>query len=176
MKIILGIDPGIASTGYGVIRVEGNRHSLLVHGVITTGSDLPKGQRLVKIFNELSAVIRKYKPDEAGIETLYFSKNVKTAFPVAEARGTILFCLAKNGVSSFEYTPLQVKQAVAGKGRADKRQVQEMVKLIFGMKNFPRPDHAAAALATALCHHHYSYRERLISDEPRAENRKSARV
>ena len=163
MKTIIGIDPGLAATGYGVIQVDGNQRRLVSHGVITTRSNLLKGRRLVIIYEQLAVVIHQYRPDEAGIESLYFSRNVKTAFPVAEARGAILLCLAQYDVNSYEYTPLQIKQAVAGNGKADKRQVQEMVKLIFGMKKMPSPHHAADALAAALCHYHYSHRASLIS-------------
>ena len=165
MSIILGIDAGLAATGYGIIRAEGNKHFHIAHGTITTEPGGNEGSRLLVIQQQLDKIIEQYRPDEAGVETLYFAKNVKTALPVAEARGVILVTLAKQMIPSHGYTPLEVKQAVVGRGRAEKRQIQEMVRLILGLKEPPKPDHAADALAIAICHYHYSHRSRILAQE-----------
>jgi crossover junction endodeoxyribonuclease RuvC len=157
MSIIIGIDPGFHATGYGVIEVTGNTIIHRLHGVIITKSCLKTGDRLLQIYRELTAIIKKISPDEAGIESLYVVKNVKTAIPVAQARGVIILALAAQHVPVFEYTPLEVKRAVVGKGRAEKRQVQLMLKLILGLPAIPSPEHASDALAVAYCHN--SYRE-----------------
>lgn len=162
MRTILGIDPGLATTGFGIIQITGGNRRHIAHGTIKTPAGQAKGVRYCLIYDALEDILEKYSPDEAGIETLYFSRNVKTALPVAEARGTIILCLTRHRVDFFEYTPLQVKQAVVGKGSAGKHQIQEMVRLIFQLDSLPKPDDAADALATALCHYHYSYREKLI--------------
>lgn len=154
MSRVLGIDPGLANAGWGVIDVDGNRLTYVAHGSISTDSKIPAPVRLKEIFDQLSIIIEKYKPVEAGMETLYFAKNVKTALPVAEARGVLSLCMVQNGLMLSEYTPLQIKQAVVGNGRADKNQVQQMVKLILGLDKIPKPDHAADALAAAICHVH----------------------
>jgi len=155
MKTILGIDPGLLHTGYGIIQAEGTKFIHIAHGVIKTDSNQDHGKRLECIYNSLNKLIKKYRPDEAGIETLYFAKNVKSAMPVSEARGVILLCLAKNNISFADYTPLIVKKAVVGSGRAEKRQVMEMIKIIFGLKEQIKQDHAADALAIAFCHSSY---------------------
>lgn len=154
MPRILGIDPGLANAGWGILDVEGNRMTYVAHGSISTASKLPTPIRLNEIYDKLTEIIETYKPAEAGMETLYFAKNVKTALPVAEARGVLSLCMVKAGLNLSEYTPLQIKQAVVGNGRADKNQVQQMVKLILGLSDIPRPDHAADALAAAICHVH----------------------
>ncbi len=156
MGIVLGIDPGLANTGYGLIEVAGNRHRHIEHGVLRTAAGQPKGKRFISLYEQLDAVIRKTKPDEAGIEKIFFARNSKTALLVAEAKGVILLCLAQNGIAFSEYTPLQVKQAVLGRGKAEKKQIQMIVKLIFRLDELPKPDDAADALAVALCHAHYS--------------------
>ena len=155
MKIILGIDPGLATVGFGLIKHEGSRYIHLYHGMIQTSAGDDMGRRLVKIHDELKTVICNYKPHEAGVETLYFSKNVKSAMPVAQARGVILFTLAEALVPFSEYTPLQLKQAVVGRGRADKKQIQFMLKILFNLEEPPKPDHAADALAAAICQANY---------------------
>jgi len=154
MSRIIGIDPGLANAGWGIIDREGNRLSYVAHGSISTGSKIPTPVRLKEIFDQLTQIIDEYKPQEAGMETLYFAKNVKTALPVAEARGVLSLCMVQSGLVLSEYTPLQIKQAVVGNGRADKNQVQQMVKLILGLEKIPKPDHAADALAAAICHVH----------------------
>jgi len=154
MPPILGIDPGLAHAGWGIINHDGIRSRYIAHGVINTESKAPMADRLLCLYDGLSAVIREYSPGSAGIETLYFAKNVSSAMPVAEARGALILCLAKHGLVVSEYTPLQIKQAVVGNGRAEKHQVQSMVALLLKLKEIPRPDHAADALAAALCHAH----------------------
>lgn len=166
MKIILGIDPGLAYTGYGIIRCSGSRFRCIVHGTVRTTPKDDMGKRLVLIHQGIMNIITEYQPDEAGIETVYFSKNSKSAIPVAQARGVVLYTLASRGVPFSEYTPLELKQAVVGNGRAEKRQVQEVLKLIFNLKEIPTPDHAADALAAAFCHANYSdFRKHLPDSE-----------
>lgn len=152
MPRIIGIDPGLANVGWGILDVNGNRFKYIAHGSIKTESGIPTPLRLKKIFSCIQEIIDKYKPDEAGVETLYFAKNVKTALPVAEARGVLILGLVMSNLAVSEYTPLQIKQAVVGNGRADKNQVQQMVKLLLSLDKIPRPDHAADALAAAICH------------------------
>ena len=152
MRVILGIDPGLACTGFGILEIEGNRQKHIEHGVISTEAGQPRGLRLTTIYNTLDGIIHRFKPTEAGLESLFFAKNTKTAFAVAEARGVIQMCLSIRDVPCTEYTPLQVKQAVVGGGRAEKRQIQHMIKMIFRLSEIPKPDDAADALAIALCH------------------------
>jgi crossover junction endodeoxyribonuclease RuvC len=154
--IILGIDPGIAITGYGVIKYEGNKFNVIDYGAVTTEAKIPMPQRLSVINIELSALIEKYKPDAFAVEELFFNKNVKTALTVGHARGVILFTAYNHGLNIFEYTPLQVKQAVVGYGRAEKQQIQQMVKILLNLREIPKPDDVADALAIALCHAHSS--------------------
>jgi len=154
MPRIIGIDPGLANAGWGIIDVNGNRMTYVAHGSIKTDAGLPSPIRLKNIFESILDIINEYRPEDSGIETLYFAKNVKSALPVAEARGVLTLGLITSGLNVGEYTPLQIKQAVVGNGRADKNQVQQMVKLILGLEKIPRPDHAADALAAAICHVH----------------------
>ncbi|MDC7239857.1 MAG: crossover junction endodeoxyribonuclease RuvC [Spirochaetales bacterium] len=154
MQPILGIDPGLAHAGWGLIEHDGIRSRYIAHGVIKTDSKTPAADRLLCLYEGLSKVIEEYKPAAAGIETLYFAKNVSSAMPVAEARGVLMLCLAKYGLKVGEYTPIQIKQAVVGNGRAEKAQVQSMVALLLKLKEPPKPDHAADALAAALCYAH----------------------
>ncbi len=150
-KIILGIDPGIADTGYGVIKNEGGRLSCLVYGSIKTDARHCLVERLQVLHQELDRIIKKYRPDSAAIEQLFFNKNVRTALIVGQARGVALLTLSQNKLPVFDYTPSQVKQAVSAYGQASKLQVQKMVKLILNLKELPRPDDAADALAVAIC-------------------------
>jgi len=152
--IILGIDPGFAITGYGVVLLEGNRFKVLDYGVIRTDAGALFTDRLLKISTELTMIINKYKPDAAAVEELFFNKNIKTAIAAAHGRGVALLCAAQNRIDTYEYTPLQVKQAVVGYGRADKNQVQQMVKVLLNLPELPQPDDAADALAVAICHGH----------------------
>ena len=156
MRRILGIDPGLASTGYGLIEVEGNSYQHICHGVITTGSSDATGDRLAAIFSELETVIREYNPSEAAVESLFFAKNATSAIPVAQARGVALLALTRLGVVGVEYAPQAIKRAIVGQGRAEKQQVQQLVRIILGLSEVPKPDHAADALAVAICHVHHS--------------------
>lgn len=149
---ILGIDPGLAIVGYGVIEINGNNFKPIDYGCILTDKDMDFPNRLKYIYQSMNQIIEKYKPDEAAIEELFFNKNVKTAIDVGHARGVEVLSIINNGLRIFEYTPLQIKQAVSGYGRADKQQVQEMVKMLLSLKTKPKPDDAADALAVALCH------------------------
>jgi len=151
-KIILGIDPGIADTGYGIIsREDGGEIVCLGYGSIKTSSKKELAERLLELNRELEKIIKKYKPQTAAIEQLFFNKNVKTALIVGQARGVALLTLRQNKINFLEFTPGQIKQAVAAYGKADKKQVQKMVKLLLGLKEIPRPDDAADALAAAIC-------------------------
>ena len=148
---IIGIDPGLASTGWGVLDSVNGKIKYIDHGVILTKADTPRADRLFFILQCIRKLIGKYKPQEAAIETLYFGKNVSSAIPVAEARGVISAAIAEKGVFLHEFTPNAIKQGVTGVSAADKKQVQEMVKLILGLEKAPKPDHAADALAAAIC-------------------------
>jgi crossover junction endodeoxyribonuclease RuvC len=150
-KIILGIDPGLATTGYGVIKKEGSRVCLIDYGVIKTPAKTIHAKRLKKIYNNLKKIIEKHKPDLLAVEELFFCKNVKTALQVSQARGVILLLGNQMKITIEEFTPLEVKQAVSSYGRADKNQVQQMTKRILNLKEIPRPDDAADALACAIC-------------------------
>lgn len=152
--LVLGIDPGTAITGYGLVTERGGNTVAVAHGVITTPSDLPLPDRLALLHRALRALIDQYRPDHAAVEELFFNKNVRTALAVGHARGVIMLTLAQAGVRIFEYTPLEVKQAVTGSGRADKRQMQQMVTLLLGLDHIPKPDDAADALAIGVCHLH----------------------
>lgn len=149
MKII-GIDPGTAIIGYGVIN-SGRKLEVIDYGCIKTSIDLSTAERLEKLHKELEALIRKHKPEIVAVEDIFFFKNLKTAIKVSQARGVILLTIAQNKIPVAEYTPLQIKQAVACYGRAEKIQVQKMVKTLLNLKEIPRPDDAADALAVAIC-------------------------
>ena len=150
--IIMGIDPGIAILGFALISYEGNKFKVIHYGAITTKSDLAMPKRLNCIFSGLTELINEYKPDAFAIEELFFNKNVKTALTVAHARGISILAASISNIPIFEYTPLQVKQAVVGYGRADKKQVQQMVKVLLNLKEVPKPDDVADALAVSICH------------------------
>ena len=149
---ILGIDPGVATIGFGLVEADRGRQRLLQFGVITTPPGIPLSSRLWQISEDMSSLLTQFKPDEAAVEELFFSKNITTGIAVAHGRGVILLELEKAGVPVFEYTPMQVKQAVVGYGKAEKRQVMLMTARLLKMKEIPRPDDAADALALALCH------------------------
>ncbi|MDO8565765.1 MAG: crossover junction endodeoxyribonuclease RuvC [Candidatus Moranbacteria bacterium] len=149
---ILGIDPGTATVGWGVIEVEGSKNAVMAFGHISTSKDLPLSERLLEISRDLSGIIKKYRPEEAAVEELFFFKNQKTVISVAQARGAILLTLENLCVKVSGYTPLEVKQALTNYGRADKSQVQLMVKALLKLSAIPRPDDVADALALALCH------------------------
>lgn len=154
--IIIGIDPGYAIVGIGVVEYRGNRFRTLEYGAITTPAGMPTVDRLKKIYDELTLLLDKHKPDAVAVEELFFNSNQKTAINVAQARGVILVALRNNNVPVYEYTPLQVKQSVTGYGRAQKGQIQQMVKTLLGLNVIPKPDDAADALALAICHAHSS--------------------
>lgn len=151
---ILGIDPGIAIVGYGIIDYIGNKFKTIDYGAITTKAHTSLDSRLSIVYDGVCELIDKYKPDAVSIEELFFNTNVKTAITVAHARGVIVLASAKKGVETFEYTPLQIKQALTGYGRADKPQMQNMVKIMLGLNAIPKPDDVADALAVAVCHAH----------------------
>jgi crossover junction endodeoxyribonuclease RuvC len=151
-RVILGLDPGTASTGFGVISQAANRLRALEYGVIETPSGLALEQRLEMIFDAIGTLIERHRPDATAIESLFFNVNVRTALAVGQARGVALLVCARAGCRVFEYTPQQVKQAVAGYGKADKGQVMEMVRILLGLATLPSPDHASDALGVAICH------------------------
>ena len=150
--IVLGIDPGVATIGFGVVRAERQKNTLVQYGVITTPPGIPLSSRLLQISDDMEELIRTFHPDEMAVEELFFTKNITTGIAVAHGRGVILLSAERLGVPVFEYTPMQVKQAVAGYGGADKRQVMLMTQRLLNMKQVPRPDDAADALALAICH------------------------
>ena len=153
---ILGIDPGFAITGYSIIDYIGNRFNLITSGAVTTNAGESFPDRLFKLNNELENIINEYKPDAISVEELFFNNNAKTAINVAQARGVILVVGRRKGVDTYEYTPLQIKQAVVGYGRADKIQVQKMVKTILGVEKLPKLDDTTDSMAAAICHAHSS--------------------
>ena len=150
--IILGVDPGLALVGYGIIEVIGNRYKYITHGVIKTEAGVPFQNRLKKIYEEMTEIVIKYKPGDIAFEELFFNKNIKTAITVAQARGVEVLVASTFTENIYEYTPLQVKQAIVGYGRAEKKQVQEMTRMILNLEEIPKPDDAADALAIAITH------------------------
>ena len=162
--LVLGIDPGTAITGFGLVREAGAGLALVDYGVITTPSGQPLPQRLQTIYQGLGSVIRKHQPETSAVEELFFSRNVRTALSVGHARGVALLALADAGLRVFEYKPLEVKQAVAGYGGADKQQVQEMVRMLLNLDQIPQPDDAADAVAVAICHLHAARMSALLED------------
>jgi len=164
MVVVLGIDPGTANTGYGVVLSRGRTMAALDGGVIGTGSGEPLERRLAHIHARVRDLITEYKPDCVAIEELYFGQNARSAFAVGQARGVVLLSAGMSGLPCFSYTPQQVKQAVCGSGRAEKAQVQQMVGALLFLSEPPEPDHAADALAVAICHANGApLREALIS-------------
>ena len=149
---ILGIDPGIAIVGFGLIESDRGTMRMLQYGAVTTEAGLPLATRLVQIEDDMRALIQQLRPDEIAIEELFFSKNITTGIAVAHGRGVVLCTAERLGVPIFEYTPMQVKQAVVGYGLAGKRQVMDMTKRLLKLKAVPKPDDAADALAIAICH------------------------
>lgn len=154
---ILGIDPGYAIVGYGVIEHSGNKFKTIEYGAVTTKAGEDMFERLKKIYDDISEIIERVKPDSMAVEELFFNSNQKTVINVAQARGVLGLAAKNNGVPIFEYTPLQVKQAVVGYGRAQKAQIQQMTKVLLNLPEIPKPDDTADALAIAVCHAH-SYR------------------
>ena len=154
--IIFGIDPGYAIVGWGIIDYTANRFSVIDYGAVTTEAKTPFNERLEAIYDGVEDIIKRYKPSALAIEKLFYNTNAKTVIDVAQARGVINLAAVKNGVPIFEYTPLQVKQSVVGYGRAEKKQVQEMTRVILKLEKIPKPDDTADALAMAICHSHAS--------------------
>ena len=149
--LVLGIDPGTATTGYGVVEGQGDRYRAVAYGCVETAAEIPLPGRLLEIHRRVSELAQAYRPDVLAVEELFFNRNVRTALAVGQARGVVLLAAAQAGLPVAEYTPPEVKQAVVGYGGAEKRQVQEMVKLMLGLEDIPRPDDAADALAVAIC-------------------------
>lgn len=149
---ILGIDPGIAIVGYGVVDKEGNSYKTIAYDAVTTRAHTPLPERLEKVYNGVNEIIKMYKPDAMSIEELFFNNNAKTALTVGQARGVIILAAMQNNIPVYEYTPLQVKQALTGYGRASKTQIQQMMKSMLGLSEIPKPDDVADALAIAVCH------------------------
>lgn len=160
---VLGVDPGTATTGYGLVEEDAEGLRALAFGVISTPPEQALPQRLQTIYRELVALARQWQPEAAAVEELFFSSNARTAMSVGQARGVALLALADAGLEVAEYSPLAVKQALTGYGKADKRQMQEMTRLLLGLAEIPRPDDAADALAVAVCHLH-SARLRLLEE------------
>ena len=149
---ILGIDPGVATVGFGVIDSDRAQQKMIQYGAITTAAGLPLATRLVQIAADLEVLIRQFQPDELAVEELFFSKNITTGIAVAHARGVILYTAERLQIPVYEYTPMQVKQAVVGYGLAEKQQVMDMTRRLLKLKAVPKPDDAADALAIAICH------------------------
>lgn len=149
---ILGIDPGIAIVGYGVVDKEGNSYKTIAYDAVTTRAHTPLPERLEKVYQGIDEIIKIYKPDAMSIEELFFNNNAKTALTVGQARGVIILAAVQNNLPVYEYTPLQVKQALTGYGRASKGQIQQMMKSMLGLTEIPKPDDVADALAIAVCH------------------------
>jgi crossover junction endodeoxyribonuclease RuvC len=153
MTLALGIDPGTATTGFGLVRLETDGGLVAVkYGVILTPREASAPLRLEMLYNELSDLLKEYHPDTAAVEKLFFSRNVTTALAVGQARGVIMLCMQQAGIEPFEYTPNEIKQAVAGYGGAQKKQIQEMVRALLQLDSIPKPDDAADALAVAITH------------------------
>ena len=154
LRRIIGVDPGLASTGWGVLEFSQGRLFYIAHGCIETHAEKSRGERLIIIHKAFTKILKTYKPSEAAMENLYFGKNISSAMYVAEARGILLLALAAKDLPTQELTPHAIKQAVVGVSRADKKQIQEMVRILLGLKEIPKPDHAADALGAAICAAH----------------------
>ncbi|MBE7040161.1 MAG: crossover junction endodeoxyribonuclease RuvC [Ruminococcaceae bacterium] len=163
--IIMGIDPGIAIVGYGVLEYKSNRFSVIDYGAVTTKAGEKLSDRLRDIYESINILIERFSPDAFAIEELFFNTNVKTAITVAHGRGVAMLAASSQNLPIFEYTPLQVKQAVSGYGRADKQQIQRMVKSLLCLDSVPKPDDVADALAVAICHAHTAKYSRMIKDK-----------
>jgi len=151
---ILGIDPGYAILGYGIVDMHGNHFNVCGYGAVVTDSKMDMPNRLKHLYHSLMTIIAEYEPEAASIEELFFNTNTKTAIMVGQARGVAILACANSGLEISEYTPLQIKQALVGYGRAEKAQIQHMVKTILNLKEAPKPDDTADALAAAICHGH----------------------
>jgi crossover junction endodeoxyribonuclease RuvC len=162
--LVLGVDPGTATTGYGLVQEDDDGLALVACGVITTPAGQPLPERLKTIYRGLAELVARHGPDTSAVEELFFSRNVRTALSVGHARGVALLALADAGLPVHEYKPLEVKQAVAGYGGANKQQVQEMVRMLLDLDQVPRPDDAADAVAVAVCHIHSARMTAMIAD------------
>ncbi len=160
--LVLGIDPGTALCGYGLVRADGDEMSLVAYGAVSTPSKMPLAERLLQIHQELRELIATHHPESAAVEKLFFSKNTRTALAVGHARGVVLLSAAEAGLPVYEYTPNEVKQAIVGYGGADKNQMQQMVRLLLHLNFVPEPDDAADAVAIAICHIQSSHLRELI--------------
>lgn len=160
--LVLGIDPGTATTGFGLVRETTDGIQLVDFGTIITPPSDDPAYRLLQLYDQLTKLIELHRPDSGSVEKLFFQRNVTTAISVGQARGVILLCFAQSHIPVFEYTPLEVKQAVTGYGRADKKQIQVMVKALLNLDIIPKPDDAADALAIAICHLH-SHRLKILA-------------
>ena len=163
--LVLGIDPGTATTGYGLVREAGGGLEAIDYGVILTEPGQPLPNRLQILYRELSSLVQRHQPSSAAVEELFFSRNTRTAMSVGQARGVILLALADAGLPIGEYTPMQVKQAVTGYGGATKAQIQDLIRMLLGLPERPHPDDAADALAIAICHVHSAHLYSLYSGE-----------
>ena len=172
IRTILGIDPGIATTGYGAVQYDNQKFRYLACGVIETAKGQPVEERLLSVYESVGKLIDTFRPEALAIEELFYHNNQKTVINVAQSRGVILLAARTKGIPIYEYTPLQVKRAVVGYGRAEKRQVQEMVRILFSLPGIPRPDDAADALAIAACHG-YSAASKLASLDLLADSKKT---
>jgi crossover junction endodeoxyribonuclease RuvC len=152
--LVLGLDPGLATMGYGLVAGDGQKLEPVAYGAVHTSAKASTADRLMQLHEELRGILERYDPDVAAMEELFFSNNARTAIVVGEARGVLLLTLAEAELPIAEYTPLQVKQAITGYGQADKSQIQQMVRLLLNLADIPRPDDAADALAISICHHH----------------------
>lgn len=163
--IAIGIDPGTALCGYGIVRATGDDYELVICGAISTPAKTPLAERLMKIYADLTALIREYQPDEAAIEKLFFARNITTALSVGHARGVAMLAVAQANLPFAEYTPNEIKQAVSGYGGADKQQMQQMVKMLLRLDEVPKPDDAADAVAIAICHLQGAHLRQMIDSQ-----------
>lgn len=164
--VVIGIDPGTATTGYGILReLDNGQLEVINYGVIQTPADQPMPERLLELYHQLNEIILLHRPESGAVEKLFFQRNVRTAISVGQGRGVVLLAMANHKLPVAEYTPLEVKQAVAGYGGADKRQVQEMVRMLLELEAVPQPDDAADALAIAICHVHTAHTQRIIAGD-----------
>jgi len=162
--IVLGVDPGSRTTGYGVVRSNGQQHQCLTYGCIRRPAEIDLPQALRKIYEELSSIVAEYQPEAVAVESLFHAANVKSALTLGHARGIVLLCAAVHNLSLHEYSPLEIKKSLAGYGRAEKSQLQEMAKLLLNLKSIPEPHDASDALAVAICHiHQQGFRARLAA-------------
>ncbi len=164
--IILGIDPGLANTGWGVVEQQGSTSKCVAYGCVTTRAETPVPERLAQIHDSIVGVVARYRPDECAVESVFFGTNAKSAFATGQARGVALLATVEARIEVGEYSPVQVKHVVVGSGSADKRQVQYMVRTLLGLDHDPAPDHASDALAVALCHASFRERRKLERIEP----------